>query len=61
MNITERQILELFIEKELELKELKAEVKTLNESTDYWCKKYFELEIELEGAKDGYSEEVTEN
>lgn len=56
MKFTERQILELFIEKELELKELKAEVKRLNESYDYWFRKYSELEREKNG-----SEEVAED
>lgn len=57
MKFTERQILELFIEKELELKELKEEVKKHNELSDFWYKKYIELERE----KNGYSEEVTED
>lgn len=57
MKFTERQILELFIEKELELKELKEEVKKQNELSDFWYKKYIELERE----KNGYSEEVTED
>lgn len=78
MKITERQILELFIEKELELKELKAEVKKLDEFSDFWYKEYNELEaevkkqnessdywykkyIELERAKNGNSEEATED
>lgn len=57
MKITEKQILELFIEKELELKELKEEVKRQNELSDFWYKEY----IELERAKNGNSEEATED
>ena len=57
MKFTERQILELFIEKELELKELKEEVKRQNELSDFWYKEY----NELERAKNGNSEEATED